>query len=136
MAKPVILVVDDEIQVLNAIVRDVQQRFAAAYRIMKARSGAEALEALRQKGAARKQVGLVLKDRGMLRSHQRIVVDGLGEGETTSGGYAPTLECSIALARVPSATQYGTRCHVEIRGKLAPADVVKPPFVRHGKVLI
>lgn len=98
--------------------------------------GRAALEGLRQRGTARKQVGLVLEDRGVLRSHQRVVVDGLGDGETTSGGYAPTLERSIALARVPSGTQYGTRCHVEIRGKLAPADVVKPPFVRHGKVLI
>ena len=48
MAKPIILSIDDEIQVLNAIVRDLQGRFGSKYRIMKATSGAEALDTLRQ----------------------------------------------------------------------------------------
>jgi aminomethyltransferase len=41
---------------------------------------------------------------------------------------------SIALARVPAGT--GERCEVEIRGKRLAARVVRPPFVRHGKVLV
>lgn len=82
----------------------------------------------------RKQVGLILLDKGVLRNHQQVQVPDGGVGEITSGGFAPTLERSIALARVPVATQ-GT-CRVEVRGKWLDARVVKPPFVRHGRVLV
>jgi aminomethyltransferase len=41
---------------------------------------------------------------------------------------------SIALARLPR--NAGPRVQVDIRGKLHAARVVKPPFVRHGKVLV
>jgi aminomethyltransferase len=93
--------------------------------------GRKALEGIKAKGDARKLVGLLLEDRGVLRSHQRVVVSGLGEGETTSGTFSPTLERSIAFARVPVGT--GERVQVDIRGKLLNAIVVKPPFVRNGK---
>lgn len=91
--------------------------------------GRKALEA--QRGTQRsKFVGLVLEGGGVLRSRQKVVVDGAA-GEITSGGFSPTLGKSIALARVPART--GATCQVEIRGRLVPAKVVKPPFVRHGK---
>ncbi|MBR9827897.1 MAG: glycine cleavage system aminomethyltransferase GcvT [Oceanospirillales bacterium] len=93
--------------------------------------GREAVEALKAKGVAQRLVGLVLTERGVLRSHQKVVVDGLGEGEITSGSFSPTLGHSIALARVPAGT--GTEACVEMRGKLVPVQVVKPPFVRHGE---
>ena len=96
--------------------------------------GRRALEAIRKTGSARKLVGLILEDRGVLRSHQKVVVAGSGEGEITSGTFSPTLERSIALARVPAAT--AARVQVDIRGKLLDARVVKPPFVRHGRVLV
>jgi len=96
--------------------------------------GRAALEAQKAAGLARKLVGLLLEDRGVLRSHQRVVVEGIGEGELTSGSYSPTLERSIGLARVPTAT--GERVKVDIRGKLLDARVVKPPFVRNGKAVI
>jgi len=96
--------------------------------------GRAALEAQRAAGVKRKLVGLVLEDRGVLRSHQRVVAPGVGEGELTSGTFSPTLEKSIGFARVPVAT--GDRVEVDIRGKLLPARVVKYPFVRNGKPLI
>ncbi len=96
--------------------------------------GRVALEAQQAAGIARKLVGLVLEERGVLRSHQKVVVAGVGDGETTSGTYSPTLERSIALARVPRAT--GTQVQVDIRGKLLAARVVRPPFVRSGKSLL
>lgn len=96
--------------------------------------GRAALEAIRARGSLARLVGLVLEDRGVLRGHQKVVVEGVGEGEITSGTFSPTLEKSIALARVPAGT--GERVQVDIRGKLLAARVVKPPFVRHGKVLV
>lgn len=93
--------------------------------------GREALEALRASGTARKLVGLVLTERGVLRAHQKVIVEGLGEGEITSGSFSPTLGYSIALARVPAET--GVTAEVEMRGKRVPVQVVKPPFVRHGE---
>jgi len=96
--------------------------------------GRAALEAQRGGGVSRKLVGLVLEDRGVLRSHQKVVVQGVGEGEMTSGTFSPTLERSIGFARVPAAT--GAQVQVDIRGKLLAARVVKYPFVRNGKALV
>ena len=96
--------------------------------------GRTALDAIRARGSPRKLVGLVLEDRGVLRSHQKVIAPGAGEGEITSGTFAPTLERSIALARVPAAT--GGAVRVEVRGKLLNARAVTPPFVRLGKSLI
>ncbi len=96
--------------------------------------GRDALLEARRKGCNR-FVGLLLEERGVLRSHQKVTVPGIaGEGMVTSGTFSPTLNRSIALARVPAAT--GTSVQVEIRGKLHAARVVKTPFVRHGKTMI
>ena len=95
--------------------------------------GRSALEAVLAAGSKRELIGLVLEDRGVLRAHQRVIAQG-GEGLVTSGTFSPTLERSIALARVPSGTR--ERVQVEVRGKPLGARVVKPPFVRHGRSLI
>jgi aminomethyltransferase len=87
-------------------------------------------------------VGLVLEERGVLRSHQAVSAapeacasGALRQlGEVTSGTFSPTLNRSIAFARVrPGA---GERVTVDIRGKQQAARIVKPPFVRNGTVLI
>lgn len=96
--------------------------------------GRAALEALKAGATHAKLVGLVLEERGVLRSHQKVYVPDGGEGEVTSGTFSPTLERSIAFARVPRAT--GETVEVDIRGKRLPARVVKLPFVRHGRILI
>jgi aminomethyltransferase len=96
--------------------------------------GKAALAAQRAVGPARKLVGLLLLERGVLRSHQPVIAGDAGSGELTSGTYSPTLERSIGLARVPAAT--GDLVQVDIRGRLLPARIVKPPFVRNGKVMI
>jgi len=87
----------------------------------------------RSAGAPRKLVGLLLEDRGVLRAHQRVLTPA-GEGELTSGGFSPTLGRSIGLVRVPA--DAGERVEVEIRGRPLGARVVRPPFVRNGKVRI
>jgi len=93
--------------------------------------GRATLQKERDKGVTQKLVGLILEDKGILRSHQKVVVENAGEGETTSGSFSPTLKQSIAFARVPK--QAGDHCQVEIRGKLLNAKIVKPVFVRDGK---
>ena len=83
----------------------------------------------------RRLVGLVLLDRGVLRGHQKVHT-AKGEGEITSGSFSPTLEKSIALARVPNGVQTGDAVQVSIRDKMLSAQVVKYPFARNGKGLI
>ncbi|WP_095156426.1 glycine cleavage system aminomethyltransferase GcvT [Pseudomonas sp. Irchel 3E13] len=96
--------------------------------------GRQALEAEKARGISQKLVGLVLEERGVLRAHQVVRVAEIGEGEITSGSFSPTLSKAIALARLPMAT--ADRAEVEIRGKWYPVRVVKPTFVRHGRILI
>ena len=83
---------------------------------------------------ARKLVGLVLLDRGVLRGHQQVHT-AHGAGEITSGSFSPTLEKSIALARVPNGVQNGDTVQVGIRDKMLAARVVKYPFARNGKAV-
>lgn len=96
--------------------------------------GKSALLAERETGVKQQLIGLVLDCRGVLRSHMRVVIEGVGEGETTSGTFSPTLEKAIAFARIPVTD--ATTAYVDIRGKLMPAQIVKPVFARNGKALI
>ncbi len=98
--------------------------------------GRTALEQLRQKGTRFKLVGLVLNDKGVLRAHQSVYKedDKTGRGEITSGGFSPTMNQSIAFARIPKDWQ--DNCLVEIRKKRLDARIVKLPFVRAGKILV
>src|SRR5271166_2193926 len=65
MAKPVLLTVDDDPEVLHAVERDLRRRYAERYRVLRADSGAAALEAL--KGLKRRgdSVALLLADQRM-----------------------------------------------------------------------
>lgn len=81
----------------------------------------------------RKLVGLILQDKGVMRSGQRVVIEGQHDGIITSGTFSPTLNQSIAFARVPIAT--GEQVMVDIRGTLHPATVTKPRFVKHGQII-
>jgi aminomethyltransferase len=94
--------------------------------------GREVLEKQRATGVPRQLVGLVLEDKGVLRNHQQLTC-AAGSGEITSGSFSPTLNKSIALARVPAAVRIGDTVTVDLRGKPARARVVKYPFVRNGK---
>ena len=91
--------------------------------------------ALEAQPVTRRLVGLVLLARGVMRAHQPVVTTH-GTGEITSGSFSPTMNCAIALARVPKAVALGAAVDVEVRDRRLPARVVKPPFVRHGKILV
>lgn len=96
--------------------------------------GRKALEAQRQSGVKQQLVGLLMDEKGVLRNHQTVVVEGLESGEITSGSFSPTLGKAIAFARVPATI--GERAKVDMRGKLVEVRVVKPPFVRNGKACV
>jgi aminomethyltransferase len=95
--------------------------------------GMGALLSQKQQGLERKLVGLILEDKGVMRAGQRIVIPGAADGIITSGTYSPTMEKSIALARVPRET--GDEVLVDIRGKLLTAKVRIPRFIKHGQIL-
>ena len=64
--------------------------------------GKAALAAQKAAGIPRRLVGLVMKQRGVLREHYPILCGGSAVGEITSGVFSPTLQHSIALARLDS----------------------------------
>ena len=90
--------------------------------------GKAALEKQKEDGIKRMLTGLCLKERGVLRDHQKVKIEGVGEGEITSGSFSPTLGFSIAMARVPVCDV--EEAMVERRGNWMPVEVVKPPFIK------
>lgn len=95
--------------------------------------GRDALTELREQGGYRKLIGLVLEQRGVMRAHQTLHAseDGPAIGEITSGTFSPTLNQSIAMARIDREVK--DSCFVSMRGKMLPVKIVKLPFVRNGK---
>ena len=86
-------------------------------------------------GPDTKLVGLVMRERGVLRAGQAVsVVGNDASGIITSGSFSPTLGFSVALARVPNTI--GDTAEVNLRNKTVNVEVVKPSFVRHGEALV
>jgi len=79
-------------------------------------------------------VGLILLDRGVLRGHQTVHLNDQKIGEITSGTFSPTLEKSIALARVDANAELSIGSHVQIamRNKFVNAQIARYPFVKNG----
>jgi aminomethyltransferase len=95
--------------------------------------GRDALEKQKSEGVTRRLVGLALGRGGIPRTGS-VVHAPAGEGQVTSGTFGPTTECPVALARIPTG-DFET-VEVELRGRRLEARVVKPPFVRMGKVKV
>ncbi|MHB1331936.1 MAG: glycine cleavage system aminomethyltransferase GcvT [Sulfuriferula sp.] len=91
--------------------------------------------ALQSRDINQQLVGLLLLDKGVLRAHQQVHTAN-GVGEITSGSFSPTLQQSIALARIPLGIAPGTEVEVQIRDKNLKAKIVNYPFVRNGKALV
>ncbi len=94
--------------------------------------GKQALLAARPRA---RMLGLVLLERGILRSHLPVETRE-GAGVITSGSFSPTLQVSIALARLPRLSAAGEEVKVNMRGKWLAARTVQSPFVRHGQSLL
>jgi aminomethyltransferase len=96
--------------------------------------GRQALSEQRAQGVPARLVGAVLEGRGVLRHGMPIQTDA-GPGVVTSGSFSPTLGRSIGLLRIPQAAHHET-VTVAMRDQTLPLHVVKPPFVRHGQILV
>jgi glycine cleavage system T protein (aminomethyltransferase) len=94
--------------------------------------GRETLAKQRAAGDQPKLVGLVLEEKGVLRTGLKVITSE-GEGVITSGTFSPTLGHSIAMARVPRGVKLEDTVQVEMRKKLVDVKVIKPSFARNGK---
>ena len=86
---------------------------------------------LKEKGAAKKLVGIEMIDRGIPRQHYKIKdATGTEIGEITSGTQSPTLNKAIGLGYVKTDfSTVGTEIYLDIRNTLVKAKVVKTPFL-------
>ncbi len=95
--------------------------------------GRSALEKLKAEGLKRKLIAFELKERGFPRQHYPIVVGGKQVGEVSSGTFSPMLEKGIGIGYVPMEnSKIGTEIGIDIRGKIARAEIVKAPFYKQG----
>ncbi|HIC43232.1 MAG TPA: glycine cleavage system protein T, partial [Sulfurimonas sp.] len=92
--------------------------------------GKAALQGQMHNGIQEQLVGLIMTSRGVLRAHYPVFCNSRKVGEITSGAFSPTLQHSVALARINN--QHGDLT-VEIRNKHIFVQQVTLPFVRHGK---
>jgi thioredoxin reductase (NADPH) len=65
MAKPVLLTIDDDPEVLRAVERDLRKRYSDRYRVMRADSGGTALQTLQTLKKRNEPVSLLLADQRM-----------------------------------------------------------------------
>ena len=94
--------------------------------------GKSSLEKI-NKESSKELVGIILKEKGVLRSNQ-IITHKSGSGIVLSGTFSPSFGFSIALARLDKGHKGIGK--VEIRNKEFNIEIVSPPFIRKGKILI
>ena len=94
--------------------------------------GRSAIQAQRETGVKRVLVGMVPLERAILREAQDVWIGETQVGITTSGGFSPTLNGSIALARLDKEhAAIGTTC--EVGKRRSKAQLVSYPFVSKGQ---
>jgi aminomethyltransferase len=75
-----------------------------------------------------------MTDRGIARDGHEVVIDGARVGRVTSGSPAPYLKKNIGMAYVPTGfAKEGQPIHIDVRGKLIGAEIVKTPFYKREK---
>ena len=95
--------------------------------------GATALRKIAADGPRRKVTGLVLEGKRIARQGAKVFAGDREVGEVTSGTLSPTLEKSIAMAYVDSASSVeGQSLSVEIKDQRASATVVPLPFYKRA----
>lgn len=96
--------------------------------------GRATLEKLHGQEKLQRFTGVLLDGKGVLRNGMQVMQNTDQVGLITSGGYSPSLDKSIGLARLKSQVQ--GPIEVEIRGRRLALQEVPLPFVRKGKILI
>ncbi|MDM3973243.1 glycine cleavage system aminomethyltransferase GcvT [Mycobacterium marseillense] len=93
--------------------------------------GRDALLAEKKAGPRRLLRGLRMTGRGVLRAGQTVLAGDTPVGVTTSGTFSPTLQAGIALALLDAdaGVEDGQEIAVDVRGRPAACEVVRPPFV-------
>lgn len=95
--------------------------------------GVAALRSIKEKGPARKLVGLELEGKRIARQGTAIKAGDAVIGEVTSGTLSPTLGKSIAMGFVDAAhAAAGTTLSADLKGTLVNAKVVKLPFYKRA----
>jgi aminomethyltransferase len=96
--------------------------------------GRDALVRQKAAGVTRRLAGFEAAERAIPRPHYAIAVDGRPVGAVTSGTFSPTLRRPIGMGYVPVALATpGTVVQLDVRGRPAPATVVRLPFYRRPK---
>jgi glycine cleavage system T protein (aminomethyltransferase) len=97
--------------------------------------GETALKVQKIAGVSRKLVGFRMVGRGIPRHGMPVYVDGLAVDQVRSGTMSPSLGYAIGTTYLPVARcSVGSRFHVDIRGELVEAEVVRRPFYTNGSV--
>jgi aminomethyltransferase len=95
--------------------------------------GSDVLQKVETEKPERRLVCLEMKDRSIARPHHRILLAGKEVGHVTSGTMSPSLTRGIALGYVAREhAKAGAEVEIDVRGRNAPAVVVKPPFYKQG----
>jgi aminomethyltransferase len=96
--------------------------------------GRDVLLQQRSQGTRKKLVGFEMTNRGIARDGYTVYVEGKIAGCVTSGSYAPFLKRNIGMAYIsPSLAEAGREIEIDIRGKMAGAQIVPLPFYKRLK---
>jgi aminomethyltransferase len=96
--------------------------------------GREVLLRQTEEGLQRRLIGLKTESKRFPRRGCAVVADDRRVGQVTSGGFAPSLGCGIALAYIEADTaRRSTEFRIDVRGELVPAAFVKGPFYKRPR---
>jgi aminomethyltransferase len=96
--------------------------------------GRDRLAKQKEEGVRRRLVGFEVKERGIARDEQDVLINSERVGKVTSGSPAPYLKKNIGMAYVPSEfANEGQPILIDVRGKLVGAEIVKTPFYKREK---
>ena len=98
--------------------------------------GSRAIARVKEEKPARRLVAFRMEERAIPRPGYIILHDGREIGQVTSGTQSPTLRRGIGLGYVAKPhARVGTTLQLDIRGRVAGATVVKPPFVKETSLM-
>jgi aminomethyltransferase len=96
-------------------------------------AGSEVILPQVTKGASRKRIGLIGKEKLPVREGAELTnAQGEVVGKVTSGGFGPTANACIAMGYVTAtSSSIGTQLNANVRGRMVPMTVSAMPFAPH-----